>query len=86
MIWQDYVIAICTIGFSYALIPQILLHFRMKRVELTWQTIIITTVCIFVVMICMFSLKLWFTTVMNFLVMMLWMTFGVQKWIYRKMI
>jgi len=84
MIWQDYVIAICTIGFSYALIPQIILHFKKKKVELTWQTIIITVIGILVVMICMFSLGLWFTTAMNFLAMMLWMIFGVQKWIYRK--
>ena len=84
MIWQDIVIAICTIGFSYALIPQILLHFRMERVELTWQTIIITSVGMLVVMICMFSLKLWFTTAMNFLAMLLWITFGVQKIIYKR--
>ena len=82
--WQDIVLGICTLGFSYALIPQIISHFKKQKVSLTWQTILITAFCMYIVTFTMFTLKLWLTSSMNLLGATMWSIFGVQKWMFER--
>ncbi len=77
--WQDLLLTIVSIGFVYSLIPQIFLNFKIKQIQFSWQTIIITTVGIYVSAICNFSLDLHFTGITNLITGTCWLTLGIQK-------
>lgn len=81
--WQDIVMGICGIAFSYALFPQIVLHYKIEVVELSWQTINITVLGLFGMFVCTLTLKLWFTSIINLLCMCMWIIFGIQKKLYQ---
>ena len=79
MLWQDIVMGITSIGFSYSLIPQIVHCAKTHRVDITWQTIIITTTGLFALSMCMFSLNCYFTAITNLITYLCWCIIGIQK-------
>ena len=80
--WQDKVLACATVGFIYSLLPQILLNYQLKVVGISWQTIIITCVGLYIISFCMFTLKVYLFSIANILTAILWTTILIQKIIY----
>jgi hypothetical protein len=82
--WQDIVITICIIAFSYALIPQIYQGFKQKKGVINLQTSIITTIGMFVVAGIYLALNLYLSAIMNFVGGILWFILFLQSIIYKK--
>jgi len=83
MSWQDIVITICLILFSYALVPQIYQGFKQKKGFINFQTALITSVGMYVLTITYLTLNLTFSTIMGFITGTLWAILLSQKIIYR---
>jgi len=81
--WQDIVITIAIIAFSYALIPQIYQGFKQKKGFINIQTSLITSIGMFVVAFCYLSLNLIFSAIMGFITGTLWAILFAQKIIYK---
>ena len=82
MSWQDIVITICMILFSYALVPQIYQGFKQKKGFINFQTSLITATGMYVLTITYFTLNLTFSTMMGFITGTLWAILLFQKIIY----
>jgi len=80
--WQDKVMTCVAIGFIYSMLPQILLNYQLKVVGISWQTIIITSIGCYVIAYCMFTLKLYFSSIANTMTATLWTVILIQKIIY----
>jgi uncharacterized protein with PQ loop repeat len=84
MAWQDIIIMICTILFSYALIPQVLEGFRKKKGLINLQTAAITAPCLYILAFCFFTLQLYFSMAANILAGTLWSILLFQRLRYGK--
>lgn len=82
IIWQDIALAVASTAFAYSLIPQIIQSNKTKIVGLNWQTVIITIIGMITTSICAYSLQLYFTSIMNFIVTTCWIILGVMKYYY----
>jgi len=80
--WQDKLLTVAALGFVYSLIPQIILNHQQSCVMMSWQTIIITSVGLYVFAICFFTLKLRFTAITNMFTAICWTIILIQKVIY----
>ena len=83
MIWQDIVITIAVILFSYALIPQIYQGFKTKKQAIIIQTSLITSSALYVLGITYITLKLYFSAIMTLIAATLWLILLIQKIIYK---
>jgi len=83
MIWQDYVVAITTILFGYALIPQVYYGFKKKKTTITIQTSTITFLGLYTLAVTFLTLGLYFSTFANLITGTLWAILLIQKLIYR---
>ncbi|HLA22977.1 MAG TPA: hypothetical protein VJZ93_00385 [Candidatus Nanoarchaeia archaeon] len=83
MVWQDFVITICIVAFSYALIPQIIDGFRKKKSSINVQTSLITALGMCTLSIVYLSLNLIFSATIVFINALIWTTFLFQKMIYK---
>jgi len=83
MVWQDIVITIVIIFFSYALVPQIIRGFREKRGLMAFQTTLITSVGMFAIAITYLTMNLFFSTIMAFITGTLWTILFIQGIIYK---
>ena len=79
MLWQDMVIFICTVLFGYALIPQIYYNYKSKSGSVTIQTSIITSIGMYVLAVCFFTLHMYLTMAIEIVIGSLWFTFFIQK-------
>ena len=77
--WQDIVLSIASFIFIYSLVPQIIMQFNTGIVGITFQTSILTSIGLFMIVISMFSLKLYFSTITNLINMFLWIIIVLQK-------
>lgn len=77
--WQDIVMSCVSVAFAYALVPQVIYSWKRKSVELSWQTLIITTIGICIMCVCFLTLGLYFTTVTNGTCGLLWITLLTMK-------
>ena len=80
--WQDAVITIASIIFVYAMIPQIYFGFKKKIGVITYQFSILNTFAMTALTITYYSLNLTFSTVINFIITLLWITLIIQRIIY----
>lgn len=80
--WQDKLLPIAALGFVYSLIPQIILNYQQSIVIMSWQTIIITSICLYICAICFYTLKLKFTAITNLFTAVCWTIILIQKIIY----
>jgi hypothetical protein len=83
MVWQDVIITICIIAFSYALIPQIILGFKKKKKLIAFQTALITSIGMFILSITYITLGLPFSAIMGLITAMLWAILLIQGIIYK---
>lgn len=81
--WQDIVITISTLLLSYALIPQVIYGFKKRKGTVTIQTSLITTCGLYTIAICLFTLGLLFSSIMNLFTGTLWAVLLIQRIIYK---
>jgi len=81
--WQDYIITLSVLAFSYALIPQIYQGFKKKKGFITIQTSLITSLGMYALTYVYFTLNLYFSTIMVFITGTLWLILFIQKIIYK---
>ena len=79
MSWQDVIIAVIMLSFSYALIPQILQGFRQKKGLINLQTSTITAIGMYVITFTYLTLHLYFSTIISFTTAILWTVLFFQK-------
>jgi|TARA_Y100000310_G_scaffold343968_1_gene454257 hypothetical protein len=83
MVWQDIVITIVIISFSYALLPQIYQGFKQKKGFINLQTSGITGSGMYILSVMYFTLELYFSSLMVFIGAILWTILFIQKIIYK---
>ncbi len=81
--WQDYIITLSVLAFSYALIPQIYQGFKKKKGYINLQTSAITAIGMYVLTFTYFTLELYFSTIMVFITGTLWGVLFIQKILYK---
>jgi len=81
--WQDIIITILAIFFSYALIPQVYQGFKTKKGVINLQTSIITATGAFIIGLIYITLGLIFSAIMMFINASLWTCLVIQKKIYK---
>ncbi|PJE81085.1 hypothetical protein COU58_04400 [Candidatus Pacearchaeota archaeon CG10_big_fil_rev_8_21_14_0_10_32_42] len=82
--WQDIVLMIVAIFLSYALVPQIVKGFKLKRKLISLETSGITVFALYVASYVYLSLSLYFTTAITFLTGTLWLILFIQGITYKK--
>ena len=82
MTWQDILITIVIIAFSYALLPQIYQGFKQKKGLINLQTSGITGLGMFILTFVYLTLELYFSSMMIFISGILWTILFAQKLIY----
>jgi uncharacterized membrane protein len=81
--WQDLVITISTLLLGYALIPQVVHGFKKRKGTVTIQTSLITTLGLYTIAICLLTLNLQFSAIMNFITGTLWAVLLIQRIAYK---
>ncbi len=84
MIWQDMAIAGANVVFSLALIPQVFYGFKRKRGLMTIATSLPSFMGLYVMSIAFFTLSLHFAAVFSFINATFWLTFFIQRLVYKK--
>ncbi|MFH1802206.1 MAG: hypothetical protein ABH864_02015 [archaeon] len=84
MIWQDVVIAIVNILFSYALLPQVYEGFKKKKGVVVFQTGLITTAGLYVMAVMFFTLGLYFSSILAVVTGTFWLMLLMQTIVYGK--
>ncbi|PIN93513.1 hypothetical protein COU61_00840 [Candidatus Pacearchaeota archaeon CG10_big_fil_rev_8_21_14_0_10_35_13] len=84
MIWQDLVITITNLLFTYSLIPQVWEGFKIRKGLLTIQTSIITTIGLYAMSVVFLSLGLTFSFVISLINGTLWLILLLQRLSYGK--
>ncbi len=82
MPWQDIVITVCIIAFSYALIPQVIQGFRERKGLINAQTSLITSIGMLTLSVVYLTLRLYFSAALALLTGILWEVLFLQKMIY----
>ncbi|MFH1585448.1 MAG: hypothetical protein ABIB79_01635 [archaeon] len=82
MAWQDIILTVCILSFSYALIPQIYSGFREKKGLINFQTSLITTLGMYIIAFTYLTLDLIFSMIMATLAGSFWLILLIQRIIY----
>jgi hypothetical protein len=82
--WQDVVISIVMVLFAYALIPQIIRGFKIKRKLVSVQTSLITCLGMYVLSYVYSTLNLNFSVIVSLITGTLWLILFIQSLIYKK--
>ena len=84
MVWQDIVISISNLLFTYSISNQVYYGFRKKKGLIVLQTSIITTLGLFALTIAFLTLDLYLSSVVSFINGALWYMLFLQRLIYEK--
>jgi hypothetical protein len=84
MMWQDIVITIANILFSWALIPQVYHGFKNKRGIILLQTATLTTIGLYSTAFAFFTLKLYFSATISTLNGTFWLLLLIQRLVYNR--
>ena len=84
MIWQDIVIMVANLVFTYTLIYQAYYGFKKKKGLLTLTTAGLTFVALYVVVIAFYTLSLYFSAIVTAINGTLWLILFIQRIIYKK--
>jgi len=84
MVWQDIVITIANLLFTYALIPQVYLGFKRRKGFMTIQTSFITSIGLYAMAIAFLTLSLTFSFFISLINGTLWFILFMQRLIYGK--
>ncbi len=82
--WQDIVVAIANIMFSYSLIHQVYHGFIEKKGFLTIPTSLLTTIGMFAITVVYLSLNLYISTIIGAFNGTMWFLLLIQRIIYKK--
>lgn len=84
MVWQDLLIALANILFSYSLINQVHHGYKYKRGFIHFRTAILTTIGLMLSSIAFFSLRLYTSAGIIFFNGLMWTILSIQRVIYKK--
>jgi hypothetical protein len=84
MIWQDIVVSIANLLFTYSTAHQVYYGFRKKKGLLTLTTAGLTSIGLYTIAIAFFTLSLYFSTTIVALNATLWLILFIQRIIYKK--
>jgi len=84
MVWQDILLSLSNILFTYSLTWQVYYGFKNKKGYLTLQSSFITTVGLFVISFTFLSLGLYFAAIVSLINGTLWYILLLQRMIYHK--
>lgn len=84
MIWQDIVIAVANVLFSYSLINQVWYGYKKKKGLITLVTSGLTSIGLYAVAIALITLELYISGAVSALSATLWLVLFVQRIIYKK--
>lgn len=81
--WQDLAIALISVIFDIALIPQIIYGYKTKKKTISNSTAFITFIGLYLTTLIYFTLHLYFSTVLNFICATFWLILFVQSITYK---
>jgi len=81
--WQDIIITIVGIILDLAMLPQIMRGFKLKKKMIASSTALITMAGVFIVGFVFFTLKLYFSTLIQFIGGTFWMILFIQSVRYK---
>ena len=82
MIWQDMVITLANLLFTYSLIIQVHKGFKDKKAHMHFQTALFTTIGLYAITIAFTSLNLLFSALVSGFNATMWLLLFIQKLIY----
>lgn len=82
MIWQDIVITIANLLFTYALLPQVYHGFKAKKGVMVFQTAVLTTLGLYAMAVAFLTLNLLFSGIISTINGTLWALLLIQRLIY----
>jgi len=80
----DLIMTATACAMGYAMVPQVVKSVKDRDVRLVWQTLIVTTICLFILTVCYWQLGLKINTVASGLVTLLWASLLVMKIIFKR--
>ena len=83
MIWQDIIIFIASLLFSYALVPQVYQGFKKRKGDIHLQTALINSIGMYIVAICFIRLALNFSGILGISTATLWAILAYQRMKYK---
>jgi hypothetical protein len=83
MVWQDIIIAIVQVVLTLSLVPQIYMSFKKRKGHITLQTSVPTTIGIYVLSVCYFTLGLYLSCIIGAIMATLWLVLLLQKIVYK---
>jgi len=81
--WQDIALTIVTIFLTYALIPQVIKGFKIKKNIISKQTASITSAGMYAISIIYFTLGLFLSTTISLITGTLWLIIFIQSITYK---
>jgi hypothetical protein len=82
MVWQDIIITIANLMFTYSLINQVHHGFKKKKGFLTITTSVLTFIGLYAMAVAFFTLGLYFSAIVATINATLWFVLFIQKMIY----
>ncbi len=79
MIWQDIVVTIASLVFTYALIIQVYTGFKAKKGLINFWTALLTTTALYAIALIYFTLNLLFSSIIGAVNGTLWLILFIQK-------
>jgi len=84
MLWQDIVISIANLMFTYSLIHQVYHGFKKKKGFLTLTASGLTSLGLFALSIAFFTLSLYLSTIISVINALLWLVLFVQRLVFKE--
>lgn len=82
MVWQDYVIGVIIVTFSFALVPQVIEGFKKRKGIILVSAGLPTSLGLYVLAVTFATLGLYFSMVMNIITGTLWLLLLMQTIAY----
>jgi len=82
--WEDIVITLANLLFTYALVPQVYHGFKTKKSGIVLQTSALTTIGLYATCLSFFSLALFFSGTVTLVNGTLWAILFIQRLKYRR--
>ncbi len=84
MVWQDTLISIANMLFTYSLAYQVMYGFFKKKGFVTLTTSGVTTAGMYAMTVCFFTLGLYFSAIVGAINSTLWLLLFIQRAMYKK--
>lgn len=84
MVWQDIVMGVANLLFTYSLANQAYVGFRKKKGFLTLTSSGLTSLGLYIISIAFFTLSLYLSAVASAVNASLWLTLFIQRVVYKK--